>query len=65
MVSWGKEKGHYVPNIFLIIGKKGKKQKCQKYKKKAKYLSGGDSLSAGLIDSCMFVSCFWINGVTL
>ena len=64
MVSGGKEKGHYVPNIFLIIGKKGKKQKCQQIQKKAKSLSGGDRLSAGLIDSYVFVSCFRINGIT-
>ena len=30
----------------------------------AKYLSVRDSLSAGVIDSCMLVSDFWINGVT-
>ena len=57
MVSGAKEKGHYVPNTFLITVKKGKKQKCQQIQKKAKYLSGGDNLS-GLIDSGMFVSCF-------
>ena len=63
MVSGAKEKGHYIPYIFLIIGKKGKKQKCQQIQKKAKYLSSGDSLCAGLIDSRMFVSCFWMNGI--
>ena len=64
MVSWGggggagREKGHYVPNIFLVIGKKGKKEKCQQIQKKAKYLSIRESLSTGVIDSHTFVSCF-------
>ena len=43
---WGKEKGQYVPNIFLIIGTKGKKQKCHQIQKKSNYLSVRDSLSA-------------------
>ena len=64
MVSGGKEKGHYVPDVFLVIGKKGKKQKCQQIQKKTKYLSIRESLSAGVVDSRMFVSCFWLNGVT-
>ena len=75
MVSGGRgggvEKGHYVPNIFLVIGsdliihirsklleRTEKSKKCQQIQKKAKYLSVTESLSAGVIDSHMFVSCF-------
>ena len=52
MVSWGEEKGHYVPNIFLIIGKEGKKQKCQQIQNKANYLRPAFFLLIDLRDFC-------------
>ena len=62
MVSWGGGGGErsLCSNLssYLVIGKKGKKQKCQQIQKKAKYLSVRESLSAGVTDSRMFVSCF-------